>query len=78
MRKYIINANLVRAIVHLYDNAISSVQFIWRAAQENGSEHKLGSGKDVIFHPSSSIFYSKGLSDALEEHCGKASIGGKI
>ena len=31
------------------------------AAQENSSEQQLESGKDVLFHPHSSTFFSKGL-----------------
>ena len=46
-------------------------------AQENGSEQQLESRKDVFFHSPSSTFFSKGLSDALEEHDGKVSIGGR-
>ena len=37
------------------------VQFILTAAQENGSEQQLESGKDVFFHPPLSTFFSKGL-----------------
>ena len=59
MRKYNVNANLVRATEHLYNNAISAVQM--NAAHENGSELKLESSNDVFFHPTSSIFFSKEL-----------------
>ena len=40
------------------------------AVQENGSEQQLELGKNVFFHPPSSIFFSYGLSDALEEYDG--------
>ena len=49
------------------------------AAQENGSEQQLELGKDVFFHPPSSTFFlEKIMSDALEVHVGKVSIGGRI
>ena len=47
------------------------------AAQENGSEQQLESGKDVSFHPPASKFFPKDYSDTLEEHDGKVSIGGR-
>ena len=51
---------------------------IWMAALENGSEQKLEKGKDVFCHPPSSTFISQRImSDALEEHDGKVSIGGR-
>ena len=59
MRKNNINANLVRAIEHLYDNAISAFQMM--AAQENSSEQQFESGNDVFFHPPFSTFSSKEL-----------------
>ena len=49
------------------------------AAQGNGSEQQLESGKDVFFHPPSSTFFlERIMSDALEKHVGKVSIGGGI
>ena len=56
MRLNNINVNAVRATEHLYDN-ISA----WMAAQENGSEQQLESGKDVFFHQPYSTFFSKRL-----------------
>ena len=56
MRKYNGNENLVRAIGHLYDNAIKL-----SAALKNGSEQQLELGKGVFFHSPSSTFFSKGL-----------------
>ena len=54
MQKYDINANLVRAIEHLYDNAISAIQM-------NGLEQQLELSKGVFFHPPFSTFLSKEL-----------------
>ena len=46
------------------------------AAQENGSEQQLESGKDVFFHPFN-FFLERIMPDALEEHGRKVSIDGK-
>ena len=62
MWKYNINANLVRATKHLYDNAVSAVHM-------NG----------YLLSPTLfNIFLERIMSDALEEHNGKISIGGRI
>ena len=54
------------------------VQFRLTAAQENGSEQQLMLGKDALSHPPSSTFFSNWImTDALEEHDGKVSIGGR-
>ena len=62
MRKYNINANLVRATKHLYDNVVSAVHM-------NGYHLS-----PTLFN----IFLERIMSDALEEHNGKISIGGRI
>ena len=64
MRKYNISANLVRIIEQLYDKATSAVQM-------NGS---IGEWfRTTLFN----IFLERIMSDALEEHDGKVSIGGR-
>ena len=72
MRKYNINANLVRAVQHLCDKALSAVQM-------NGStgewSRTTDGGNDVFSHPPSSLLWV--MSDALEEHDGKVNIGGR-
>ena len=74
MWKYSINANLVRAIEHLYDNAISAIQM-------NGSTGEwirtmVGVRQGCCLSPTLfSIFLELIISDALEEHDGKISIG---
>ena len=76
MRKYNISANLVRTIEQLYDKATSAVQM-------NGSigewfRTTVGVRQDVFCHPPSSTFFvERIMSDALEEHDGKVSIGGR-
>ena len=67
MRKNNINANLVRAIEHLYDNAISEVHM-------NGSTGEwfrttVGVRQGCLLSPTLfSIFLERIMSDALEEH----------
>ena len=74
MRKYNINANLVRAIEHLYDNAISAVHM-------NGSTGEwfrttVGVRQGCLLSPTLfKIFLERIMSGALEVHVGKVSIG---
>ena len=76
MRKHTINPNLVRAIEHLYDNAISAVHM-------NGSTGELfrttvGVRQGCLLSPCLfNIFLKRIMSDAVEEHDGKVSIGGR-
>ena len=76
MRKYNISANLVRTIEQLYDKATSAVQM-------NGSigewfRTTVGIRKGCPLSPTlSNIFLERIMSDALEEHDGKVSIGGR-
>ena len=72
MGKYNISANLVRTIEQLYDKATSAVQM-------NGSigewfRTTVGVRKGCLL---SSTLFNIFLSDALEEHDGKVSIGGR-
>ena len=75
MRKYNINANLVRTIEQLYDKATSAVQM-------NGSIGErfrtiVGVRQGCLPSPTRfNIFLERIMSDALEEH-GKVSIGGR-
>ena len=76
MRKYNINANLVCAIEHLYGNAISAVHM-------NGSTGEwfrtaVGVRQGCLLSPTFfNIFLEMIMSDALEVHVGKVSIGGR-
>ena len=76
MRKYNISANLVRTIEQLYDKATSAVQM-------NGSigewfRTTVGVRQGCLLSPTlSNIFLERIMSDALEEHDGKVSIGGR-
>ena len=69
MRKYNISANLVRTIEQLYDKATSAVQI-------NGST--VGVRQGCLLSPTLfNIFLERIMPDALEEHDGKVSIGGR-
>ena len=76
MQKYNINANLVRTIEQLYDKATSAVQM-------NGSigewfRTTVGVRQGCLLSPILfNIFLEWIMSDALEEHDGKVSIGGR-
>ena len=77
MQKYNISANLVRTIEQLYDKATSAVQM-------NGSigewfRTTVGVRQGCLLSPTLfNIFLERIMSDALEEHDGKVSIGGRI
>ena len=77
MRKYNINANLVRVIEHLYGNAIHAVQM-------NGStvdwfRRTVGFRQGCLLSPTSfNIFLERIISDAVEENDEKVSLGGRI
>ena len=76
IQKYNTNANLFRAIEHLYDNAISAVHM-------NGSTGEWFRATVVVrqgclLSPTLfNIFLEKIMFDALEEHDGKVSIDGR-
>ena len=76
MWKYNISVNLVRTIEQLYDKATSAVQM-------NGSKGEwlrttVGVRQACLLSPTLfNIFLERIMSDALEEHDGKVSIGGR-
>ena len=76
MRKYNISANLVRTIEQLYDKATSAVQM-------NGSigewfRTTVGVRQGCLLSPTLfNIYLERIMSDALEKHEGKVSIGGR-
>ena len=76
MRKYNISANLVRTIATLYDNDSSAVQM-------NGSVREwfrttVGVRQGRLLSPTFfNIFLDRIMSDAVKEHDGKVSIGGR-
>ena len=76
MRIYNINANLVRTIEHLYDNAISAV--LMNDSTGEWFRTTVGVRQGCLLSPTLfNIFLERIMSDALEEHAGKVSIGGR-
>ena len=76
MRKYNISANLVRTIEQLYDKATSAVQMTGSIGE--WFRTTVGVRQGCLLSPTLfSIFLERIMSDALEEHDGKVSIGGR-
>ena len=73
MRKYNINANIIRAIANLYDKAQSAVLF--SGSTEAGLELQSESDKGVYAQP---VFLERIMSEALDDHGGSVSIGGRL
>ena len=76
MRKYNISANLVRTIQRLYDKATSAVQMNGSIGEWFSTTVRVRQGcllSPTLFN----IFLERIMSDALEEHDGKVSIGGR-
>ena len=76
MRKYNISANLVRTIEQLYDKATSAVQMNGSIGEWFRTTVRVRQGcllSPTLFN----IFLERTMSDALEEHDGKVSIGGR-
>ena len=76
MKKYNISTNLIQVIKNLYDKATSAVLF-------NGSigdwfRTTVGFDRDVYSHPPSSTYsWKRIMTNALEDHEGTVSIGGR-
>ena len=76
MWKYYVNANLVHTFERLYNNTIGAVQM--NSSKEEWFRSTAGVRKGCLLSPSLfNIFVEKHMSDALDEHDGKVSIGGK-
>ena len=76
MRKYNISANLVRTTEQLYDKATSAVQM--NGSIEEWFRTMVGVRQGCLLSPTLfNIFLEGIMSDALEEHDGKVSIGGR-
>ena len=76
MRKCNINANLVRDIEYLYDNAISAVQM--EGSTGEWFRTTVGVRQGCLLSPTLfNIFLESIMSDALEEHNGKVRIGSR-
>ena len=76
MRKYNISANLVRTIEQLYDKATSAVQM--NSSVGEWFRTTVGVRQGCLLSPTLfNIFLERIMSDALEEHDEKVSIGGR-
>ena len=76
MRKYNINANLVRTIEQLYDKATSAVQMNGTIGEWFRTTVGVRQGC-LLSHILFNSFLERIMSDALEKHDGKVSIGGR-
>ena len=73
MKTYNISTELIRVIKILYDNATSAVLF-----NSSVGEQQLESDRNVYSRPpSSTYFWKRIITDALEGHEGTVSIGGR-
>ena len=76
MRKYKSNANLVRTIEQLYNKATSAIQM--NSSTREWFRTTVGVRQGCRLSPTLfNIFLKRIMSDALEEHDGKVSIGGR-
>ena len=76
MQRYNINANLVRTIEQLYDKATSALQI--NRSTGKWFRTTIGVRQGCLLSPNIfNIFLERITSDALKEHAGKVSIGGR-
>ena len=76
MRKYNISANLIRTTEQIYDKATSAVQINGSIGEGFRATVRVRQG--CLLSPNlSNIFLERIISDALDEHDGKVSIGGR-
>ena len=76
MRKYNIGSKLVRTIEHLYDNATSAV--IFNSSIEDWFRKTVGVRQGCLLSPTLfNIFLERIVTNALENHQGTVSIGGR-
>ena len=76
MKKYNISTNLIRVIKNLYDKAISAVFF--NSSIGDRFRTTVGVRQGCLLSPTLfNIFLERIMTDALEDHEGTASIGGR-
>ena len=77
MRKYNINASIIRAIENLYDKAQSAVLFI--GSTGDWFRTTVGVRQGCLLSPTLfNIFLERIMSEALDDHEGSVSIGGRL
>ena len=76
MRKYNINRNIIKLIEELYDNATSAVLYIGTVGE--WFRTTVGVRQGCLLSPTLfNIFLERIMADALEDHEGTVSIGGR-
>ena len=76
MRKYNVSANLIRTTEQIYDKATSAVQINGSIVEWFRATVRVRQG--CLLSPNlPNIFLERFISDALDEHDGKVSIGGR-
>ena len=76
MRKYNVNGNLVRTIEQLYDKATSAIQM--KSSTGEWFRTLVGIRQGCLLSPTLfNIILERIITDALQEHDGKVSIGGR-
>ena len=77
MKKYNISTNLIQVIKNLYDKATSSVLFKGSIVEWFRTTVGVPQGC-LLSHTLFSIFLERIMTDALEDHEGTVSFGGRI
>ena len=76
MKKYNISTNLIQVIKNLYDKATGAVLF--NSSIGDGFRTTVGVRQGCLLSPTlSNIFLERNMTDALEDHEGTVSIGGR-
>ena len=76
MKKYNISANLIRVITNLYDKATSAVLF--NSSIVDRFRTTVGVRQGCLLSPTLfNIFLERIMTDAIEDHEGTVSIGGR-
>ena len=76
MKKYNISANLIRIIKNIYDKATSAVLF--KSSIGDWFRTTVGVPQGCLLSPTLfNVFLEKIMTDALEDHEGTVSIGGR-
>ena len=75
MEKYNISANLIRVIKNLYEKASSAILF--NSSIGDWFRTTVGVRQGCLLSPTLNIFLGRIMTDALEDHEGIVSIGGR-
>ena len=75
MKKYNISTNLIQVIKNLYNKASSAVLF--NSSIRDWFRTTVGVRQGCLLSPTLNIFLERIMTDALEDHEGTVSIGGR-